>query len=580
MVDLAIRDATLVDGTGAEPRPGIDVLVDGGRIVEVGAHLGNRGQREIDAAGRLVTPGFVDNHTHYDGQATWDDVLAPSVWHGVTTVVMGNCGVGFAPARPEHHELLIELMEGVEDIPGSALSEGITWEWESFPDYLDALARTPRTMDVAAHLGHGPLRTYVMGERGARNEAATADDLAAMARLVTEAVVAGAVGVSSSRTLLHRALDRSLVPGTLAGADELSALAGAVAAGGSGVFEVASDIGISSEVDDTFAGDLDWMIALSASARLPVTFPLLQNDRRPEFWREVLARTEAANEAGARVVALTAGRPGGILLGLGTSLHPFLGHPAYQPYQDLPLPAKVEALRRPEVRRAILSDQTRFASEFARDVSLGFWKMYPMGEVPDYEPSPDDSVEARAIRLGVSPAEHCYDLLLAGDGSALLFFPMGDFAHRSLDSLYERLQRPGTVLSLGDGGAHCRLISDASVFTYMLSYWARDRTKGPRLPVERAVRLMTSDSARLYAMRDRGVVAPGFRADLNVIDHERLGFGPPRMVADLPGGGERLLQEATGYVATICAGEVTVEDGVVTGRRPGGVVRGPQPPPA
>src|SRR5581483_7085725 len=303
--------------TGAAARPGVDVLIEGGRIIEVGRHLTGRAHREIDADGRLVTPGFVDNHTHYDGQATWDDVLAPSVWHGVTTVVMGNCGVGFAPVRRDQREMLIELMEGVEDIPGSALSEGITWEWETFPEYLDALARTPRTMDVAAHLAHGPLRTYVMGERGTSQEPATADDLALMARLVTEAVRAGAVGVSSSRTMLHRALDRSLVPGTLAGADELAVLAGAIAAGGFGVFEVASDIGINSGVDDAFAGDLDWMIALSTSTGLPVTFPLLQNDRRPELWRELLARTEAANSAGARLVALTAGRPGGILLGLG-----------------------------------------------------------------------------------------------------------------------------------------------------------------------------------------------------------------------------------------------------------------------
>ena len=580
MVDLAIRRGILVDGRGGAPRPDVDVLVEGGRIVAVGRDAGGRARREIDAEGRLVTPGFVDNHTHYDGQATWDDVLAPSVWHGVTTVVMGNCGVGFAPARPDQRDMLIELMEGVEDIPGSALSEGITWEWETFPEYVEALARTPRTMDVATHLAHGPLRTYVMGERGARNEPATADDLDVMGGLVTEAVRAGALGVSSSRTMLHRALDRSLVPGTLAGVDELTALAEAVAAGGFGIFEVASDIGINASVDDTFADDLDWMIELAAATGVPVTYPLLQNDRRPELWRDLLARTEGAAGRGARVVALTAGRPGGILLGLSTSLHPFLGHAAYQPFKDLPLAAKVAELRRPEVRRAVLSDHTRFSSEFARDVSVGFWKMFPMGDPPDYEPAADDSVEARAARLGVSPAELCYDLLLDDDGRSFLFFPMGDFAHRSLDSLYERLQRPGTLLSLADGGAHCRLISDASVFTYMLSYWARDRTKGPRLPVERAVRLMTSASAELYRLRDRGIVAPGFRADLNVIDHDRLGFGPPRMVADLPAAGERLLQEAPGYVATICAGEVTVEHGEVTDRRPGRVVRGPQPPPA
>ncbi|MEW6471281.1 MAG: amidohydrolase family protein [Actinomycetota bacterium] len=579
MVDLAIRDGILVDGTGAPPQPGTDVLVEGGRIVRVGRRLGGRARREIAADGLLITPGFVDNHTHYDGQATWDDELAPSVWHGVTTVVMGNCGVGFAPARRDQHELLIELMEGVEDIPGSALAEGITWDWESFPEYVDALDRTPRTMDVATHLAHSPLRTYVMGERGARNEAPTADDLAMMARLVTEAIRSGALGVSSSRTMLHRAPDRSLVPGTLAEVDEISALAGGIAAAGFGIFEVASDVGINSTVDDAFAADLDWMIDLSATTGLPVTYPLLQNDRRPELWREILDRTESGRDRGARVVALTAGRPGGILLGLSTSLHPFLGHPAYQPIKDLPLAAKVAELRRPDVRALILSERSRFASEFARDVSVGFWKMFPMGDPPDYEPAAEDSVEARAARLGVSPAELCYDLLLEDDGRSFLFFPMGDFAHRSLDSLYERLQRPGTLLSLGDGGAHCRLISDASVFTYMLTYWARDRAKGPQLSVERAVQLMTSSSADLYRLYDRGVVAPGRRADLNVIDHSRLRFGPPRMVADLPAGGERLLQEATGYVATICGGEITVDNGEITDCRPGRVVRGPRPEP-
>jgi N-acyl-D-aspartate/D-glutamate deacylase len=470
-------------------------------------------------------------------------------------------------------------MEGVEDIPGTALAEGITWDWETFPEYLDALDRTPRTMDVATHVPHGPLRTYVMGERGARNEPATADDLTAMARLVTEAVRAGAMGVSSSRTMLHRALDRSLVPGTLAGPEELAALAGAIAAGGFGIFEVASDIGINSRADHTFAADLDWMIELSATTGLPVTYPLLQNDHNPELWRRLLDRSEGAAVRGARVVALTAGRPGGLLLGLSTSLHPFLGHPSYQPLKDLPLPEKVAALRRPELRRAILDDTTRFTSEFARDVSGAFGRMFPMGDPPDYEPSPNDSVEARAGRLRVPPAELCYDVLLEDDGRSLLFFPMGDFAQRSLDSLHERLLRPGTVLSLGDGGAHCRLISDASVFTYMLSYWARDRTKGPRLTVERAVQLMTSDSAALYRLADRGVLAPGLRADINVIDHDRLGFGPPRMVADLPAGGERFLQTATGYVATICAGSVTVENGTVTNQRPGRLVRGPQQSP-
>jgi N-acyl-D-aspartate/D-glutamate deacylase len=580
MVDLAIRGGTLVDGTGAPAVAGIDVLIEDGRIVDVGANLGGKARRELDADGLLVTPGFVDNHTHYDGQATWDDVLAPSVWHGVTTAIMGNCGVGFAPVRTDYHQALIELMEGVEDIPGSALTEGITWNWETFPEYLDALESMSRTIDVGVQVGHAPLRTYVMGERGAANEPANADELAEMARLVTEAIRAGAFGVSSSRTMLHRSLDGSPVPGTFAGADELSALVHGISRGGFGLFEVASDIGVNSSIEDAFSGDIDWMVDLSCQTGVTVTYALLQNDRMPELWRQLLGRTQAARKRGGRVVALTAGRPAGVLLGFGTSLHPFSAHRAFRPLRDLPLPEKLARLRRAEVRQAILTEETRFTSDFGKDLATGFWKMYPLGEIPDYEPSRSDSVQELARAAGIDPAAYIYDFLLGDDGKALAFFPLGDFAHGNLDSTYERLQQPDTVLSLSDGGAHCRLISDASVFTYMLSYWARDRTKGPRLPVERAVQLLTSESARLYGLGDRGVLKPGYRADVNVINHEQLGFRRPEMVADLPAGGERFLQPATGYVATVCAGELTVEHGEVTDARPGGLLRGPRKAPA
>ncbi len=502
---------------------------------------------------------------------TRDDKLTPSAWHGVTTTVMGNCGVGFAPVKVSERQWLIELMESVEDIPGSALAEGIQWEWESFPEYLDALAKRRWTMDVGTHVPHSPVRAYVMGER-ALNGDPTADDLAAMAKLVGEGIAAGALGFSTSRTMLHRTKEGEPIPGTFAGAEELLALGHAMAANGWGVFEVASDMGIGG----SFGDDIDWMRDLSIETGRTVTYALVQNDREPEAWREVLAKSHAASKEGGTILAQVAGRPAGILMGLETSLHPFKAHPTYGRLADLPLEQRVAEMRKPEVKAAILAEQTKWRSGFNKDVAHGFHKMFPLGAEPDYEPAQEDSIAQRAQRAGRDPYEMTYELLLERDGHALIFFPLADFSYGTLDPTWERLQHEGTVISLADGGAHCRLICDASTPTFMLSYWGRDRTRGPQLPIEHIIKKQTSDTAKVYGLLDRGVIAPGYRADVNVIDHANLRIDEPRMVYDLPADGPRLLQRAHGYTATICAGEVTWQGGESTGALPGRLLRGPK----
>ncbi|MBT6443494.1 MAG: amidohydrolase family protein, partial [Acidimicrobiaceae bacterium] len=486
MHDLVIRNGNVVDGTGARARIA-DVAIDKddngvGIVVAIGTDVGP-GTREIDATGLLVTPGWVDVHTHYDGQATWDPELSPSSWHGVTTTVFGNCGVGFAPARPDKHEWLIQLMEGVEDIPGAALADGIDWQWETFPEYLDALERMPRVMDIATHVPHGSVRAYVMGDRGARNEEATAQDLATMAEIVEEGVRAGALGFSSSRTRLHRALDGEPVPGTFAGAEEMVALGKAVAAGGGGVVEVASDIGLGG-LEGDFSTDIDWMRQLAAEHGLTVTYALSQSDRDPDQWRELLDLSSAPMAGDGQVIAQVAGRPAGLLFGFETSLHPFKMHPTYLTLADLPLAERVSELRKPEVKAAILAEETGYTGRFNHDVAHGFHKMYPLGAEPNYEPSVDDCVQARAEAAGRDPYEFAYDVMLENDGKGLMFFPLTDFAEHSLNPTYERLQHHGAFLSLSDGGAHCRLICDASTPTYLLTHWTRDRTNGPKLALE------------------------------------------------------------------------------------------------
>jgi N-acyl-D-aspartate/D-glutamate deacylase len=567
MHDLVIRGGTIVDGSGGPARSG-DVAVDGGRLRQVGGKAG-AARRELDADGLLVTPGWVDIHTHYDGQVTWDPYLTPSFFHGVTTVVMGNCGVGFAPARPDRHRWLIGLMEGVEDIPGTALAEGIRWEWESFPEYLDALDRMPRALDVASQVPHGAVRAYVMGERGAKNEKPTPEDIEAMAEIVREALAAGALGFTTSRTLLHRAVDGEPVPGTFAAEDEVIGIGRVLGELGRGVFEMASDL---APEDREFG----WMQQLAARTRRPVTFACLQNDVDPEQWRRSLRATERAAAAGAPVVAQVAVRPTGLLMGLESTAHPFFFHQTYREIAHLSLAERVSRLRDPAARKRMLEEKLALQNPMLAFVMQSFHKLFPLGDPPDYEPGPEQSVKAIAEREGRTPQEVAYDLMLRRDGRELLYFPILGYAHGNFEAIREMLVHPNAVLSLSDGGAHCGLICDASAPTYLLTHWVRDRKRGERLPLEWAVRAQTRNTARLYGLDDRGALEPGLRADVNLIDLDGLRLSAPEMVYDLPAGGRRLIQRASGYRATLVAGEVVQQDGKPTGAMPGRLVRGPQ----
>ena len=576
MYDLKISGGLLVDGTGDPPRPA-DVAVAGDTIVAVGPDLPGDAARTIDASGQIVTPGFVDVHTHYDGQATWDDLLEPSSGHGVTTVVMGNCGVGFAPVRPGTEEWLIQLMEGVEDIPGAALSEGITWGWESFGDYLDALDGHSWAIDVGTQVPHGAVRAYVMGERGARNEPADTDEVARMEHIVADAVSAGALGVSTSRTLAHKAMDGEPVPGTFAAEDELFGLGRGLRDGGGGVFELAP-VGSAGEDVVKPRSEVEWMRRLSAAIDQPVSFALLQVPAAPDLWRELMDVSLQAAEEGAQLYPQVAGRPFGLLAGWQTS-HPFMRRPTYRAIERLGIEERIERLRDPAVRAAILSEpdgerrggmHEGVGSLVARMLD----QLYVLGDPPDYEPAPDRSIAAVAAAAGVEMAEAAYDAFCAEDGRALLMAPLFNYVDGNHDVIREQLTHSRAVVGLSDGGAHCGLICDASMPTTMISHWTRDRSRGEQLPLEWVVRKQSHDTAALFGLNDRGVVAPGKRADLNVIDHARISLRTPRLVHDLPAGGRRLLQHADGYTATIVAGEQTRADGVDTGARPGRLVRG------
>jgi len=570
--DLVIRGGTVVDGTGAAARTA-DVAVDDGRISAVGALHGVAARRVIDADGALVTPGWVDVHTHYDGQATWDDVLGPSSWHGVTTIVTGNCGVGFAPARPERREWLIGLMEGVEDIPGTALSEGIEWEWETFPQYLDALQRRRWTMDVGTQIAHGAVRAYVMGERGARNEPARPDDVAAMRDIVREAVASGALGFSTSRTLAHRAIDGEPVPGTYAAEDELFGIGAALGELDRGVFELAP-AGSAGEDVVAPAKEVDWMRRLSAAIKRPVTFALLQVDAAPDLWREVMDASLDAVAEGADLWPQVAARATGLLSGHHTTYCLLDVIPAYQAIKARRLPPAVlcATLRDPTVRDSILSWRPDEATADMLERAYGV--TFVLGTPPDYEPGAERSLAARAAGLGRRPLDVAYDAMLEDDGHGLLYVPILNYSSLSLEPIREMLLHPRSAAGLADGGAHCGVICDASQPTFLLTHWTRDRTRGPKLPLEWVVKKQTADTAALYGLTDRGTLEEGGVADLNVIDYDHLQLGAPRVAADLPAGGTRLVQEASGYLATIKAGETTFEAGRDTGARPGRLLRG------
>ena len=567
-----IRNAHLVDGTGS-PAVDADVVFVDGLVTEVtpaGKASTAHSHRVIDADGLLLTPGWVDVHTHYDAQATWDPWMTPSSWHGVTTVVMGNCGVGFAPAHDDRHEWLIELMEGVEDIPGSAMTEGLTWGWRSFPEYLDVLDSQKRILDVGVQIAHGPLRAYVMGDRGAANETASNDDITLMAKLVDEAITNGALGFSTSRTPIHRSKSGELVPGTTADENELLSIASAMGAAGGGVFQ------FSPEHVRLLADEWPWMRQMAATPGVTVSVNLNQADDGPHIWRDVLTELERADADGLDIVAQVAGRSIGVIMCLEGSFHPLMFHPAWQEVAHLAHAARVKALRDPALRRRFTEETPRDSGRFDKVVTSQLWKMFPVtsGDI-DYEPDPKhDSIEALSAVRRIAPMEMVYDQLLDRDGRGMIYMPFFNYAYGDLSMTHSLLQHPRTRNGLSDAGAHCGAICDGGMPTFLLTHWVRDRQRGSRLSLEHMVSRQTRETAALYGLGDRGVIAPGMRADMNLIDLESLSFDMPEMVYDLPANGRRLVQHAKGYVATFTNGTQTVDNDEFTGGMPGRLVRG------
>jgi len=568
--DLVIRGGTIVDGSGGEPFVG-DVAVNGDRIVQIGSISGS-GKQEIDAAGCIVTPGFVDVHTHYDGQATWDAEMAPSSWHGVTTVVMGNCGVGFAPARPDRHEWLISLMEGVEDIPGTALAEGMTWDWETFPEYLDALEKLPRTVDVGTHVPHGAVRAYVLGDREMPGAIPTDEDIAEMSRIVEEGVRAGALGFSTSRTVLHKSIDGELVPGTTATAEELVAIGRAMGRVGYGVFEMASDM-------KREWNEFGWMGQLSRETGLPVTFAALQSIAKELPLEEQISSMRAENDNGANIVAQIALRGNGIIMAWRGTVHPFRFKPAWAEIEALSWDEQYARLQDPAFRQRMIEEENIFPEsdiiDFLRTVAMGWPVQFEMDPDFNYEPTIEESVAARAAAAGVSPSAYAYDLLMKDEGKGFIYFPILNYRDGNLNFLEELQESDDCVNSLSDGGAHCGTICDAASPTFMLQHWVRDR-KRKRITLQNAIKRQCRDTAVLYGLHDRGLIEPGLLADINIIDMNRIKLGKPWLAFDLPAGGKRLLQKADGYVATIKSGQITFREGVMQGPVPGQVIRGPQ----
>ena len=566
MADLVIRGGTVVDGSGAAPFAA-DVAITDGRISDIG-RIAERGREEIEADGLIVTPGFVDIHTHYDGQAVWDSHLAPSAWHGVTTALMGNCGVGFAPCREADRDRLIELMEGVEDIPGPILHEGLDWRWETFPEYLDALDAKPRDIDIGTLLPHGALRVHVMGARGLALENANQADIAAMRAVTAEAVRAGALGVSTSRTISHKTLKGDPTPTLRAQEEELRGLAQGLRDGGGGLLELVSDW---NEPDP--ATEFAMVRRVVEATGQPVLFSLTARHDRTEAWKELLALSDGAAAEGLPIRPVFPPRPIGILLGLNGSQNPFAGCASYKTIAHLPAAARAAAMRDPALRARILSEDRVSGSSFPLITRLSFERMFPFGDPPDYAPPRDASIAAMAGREGRSAEEVAYDLLTANDGADFIFAPLTNFADYTLSASAECLRHPNAIAGLSDGGAHVGFISDGSFPTFLLAYWARD-AKEEVFALPEIVRRLTSDTARAAGLSDRGLLKPGLKGDVNVFDLAALSLDAPRMVADLPAGGRRLLQRARGYAATVVAGQVTYRDGQATGALPGRLLRG------
>jgi N-acyl-D-aspartate/D-glutamate deacylase len=574
MHDLVIRGGDVADGTG-RPTFRADVAVDGDRIVAVG-EVREDAWRSVDASGRLVTPGFVDPHTHLDAQLFWDPLASPCCWHGITSVVVGNCGVGFAPVRPGREDYLIELMEGVEDIPGSALSEGIRWAWESFPEYLDALASMPRCVEVAAQVPHGAVRAYAMGERGARNQPASAADRDAMAAIVREGIAAGAVAFSSNRIPLHMSIHGEPVPGTFADEAELRALLRAVRDGGGGLVEVVP-AGAMGEDRDAPLREVALYRKLSQETGCAITFTLAQINTNPTLWERILEETERANAAGAKLVPQVSGRPAGLLLSWET-FNPFADRPSWKALAALPAPERLRRLREPATRAAILSEAAHDGISM-KLLMNSLDATFPLDAGPVFEPDPETSIAARVARSGADPHAVLYDAMCelaeaAGSGGAgFLHVFFSGYKHGSLDDIGAMMRHPDTVVGLADGGAHCSMLCDASMPTFLLQHWVRDRSRGPRLSLEDAVRMLSRDPAELYGLRDRGTLVPGRRADLNGIDLAGLRLHAPEIAHDLPTGAARIVQRADGYRFTAVGGRITFRDGIGTGERPGGLIR-------
>ncbi len=570
MADVVIRGGLVFDGQ-AGPAVRADIAIEGDRIVQIGT-VTARGRDEIDAAGLIVTPGWVDIHTHYDGQITWDSRMTPSSTLGATTVVAGNCGVGFAPVRPGDKDSLIRLMEGVEDIPGAALHAGLSWEWESFAQYMDAVDRLPHDIDVAVQVPHAALRVYVMGERGANREPATAEENARMRALTRDAVRAGALGFSTTRTMLHRTADGDLTPTVGAARAEMEAIARGLADAGSGVLQWVSDF---SDMD----GEFQLIRDLTRIAGQPLTFSMVQGDAIPDQWRELMRRLDQAVADGFPIKAQVAGRPVGLMLGLQGSVHPFISRPSFQAIADKPLAEKVAAMRDPAFRARLIAEPPDKGHPFINSLAGAYHKMYAVVDEVNYEPDPATSLGAKAKAVGVNPDELVYDALIADEGRAFLFFPMHNYVEGSLDNVRTMLANPNTLSALSDGGAHVGAICDVSLPTFMLTHWCRDRTRGPRFGLAETIRSQTKDTAEAVGLNDRGVIAPGYLADLNVIDFDRLKLKVPYMVYDLPTGARRLMQDADGYVATLKSGRVIYREGQATGALPGRLIRGRQSAP-
>ena len=559
MVDLVIRGGTVIDGSGGDPYEA-DVAVEAGKIVGVGK-ISARGKEEIDARGKIVTPGFVDPHSHYDAQATWSSRITPSSWHGVTTTLIGNCGVGFAPCDPADQGLLIKLMEGVEDIPEPVLIEGIPWNWRSFPEFLDALEARPYDLDIATQVPHAAVRVHVMGQRGVDREPATAAESAAMARIAVEGIQAGALGFSTSRTITKAGAH---IPTLDADEAELTAIAQGLHGIGAGWLQVISDF-------DDPAPEFAMLRRLVEQAGRPMAITILQRDAKPEEWRQITGWIADANRSGLPMLGQVLTRPTGIILGFEISQNPFLGRPSYDAIADLPFEQKIAELRRPERRAAILSEET--GDDSLRRRVRRWDRMFPMSDPPNYEPSPDDSIAAMAARIGSEPADVAYDLLLENNGKTLLYRPLSNYSYGNLDTVHDMLAHDATIVGLGDGGAHVGILSDASALSTMLTHWTRDR-KGARFSLPWGVKRISRDSALAIGLHDRGLVARGYKADLNVIDYDRLRVRAPEVVYDLPTGGRRLIQRADGYDVTIVSGTPVTRNGEATGALSGRLVRG------